>query len=172
MCKSILLVFSLSIIFFLSACSEKKPSESESADVSAPAAVGKSQAEIDDEKIQAYLKANGITNVQSTETGLYYTIENPGTGEHPTVNSQVIMHYRGVTLNGDVFDSSYDSGEPLDYPLSNLILGWRQGVPLIGRGGKATLYIPSALAYGPNARSSLIGPNEVLIFDVELLDFK
>ncbi|MEZ4827037.1 MAG: FKBP-type peptidyl-prolyl cis-trans isomerase [Bacteroidia bacterium] len=132
----------------------------------------KPQAEIDEEKIQDYFKTHGIDNAMSTETGLYYVIENPGEGEHPTVNSTVIMHYRGMTLDGNVFESSYDSGEPLNYSLSALIRGWQQAVPLLGRGGKATLYIPSGLAYGQRSPGPGIGPNEVLIFDVELLDFQ
>ncbi|MEZ4774873.1 MAG: FKBP-type peptidyl-prolyl cis-trans isomerase [Bacteroidia bacterium] len=173
MYKNSFLSVSLVLLVFLAGCGDHSSSETTETTGSTDSAVAaKPQAEIDEEKIADYLKTNGIENAQSTESGLYYVIDSPGEGEHPTVNSTVLMHYKGMTLKGDIFDSSYDSGEPLNYPLRDLIRGWQEGVPLLGRGGKATLYIPSTLAYGPRRRSDLIGPNEVLIFDVELLDFQ
>ena len=164
--KKIHLILLITAIAFLgfSACSDKKGGETES---SAP----KSQAEIDDEKLQTYLDENDI-EAETLESGLYYVIIDPGQGEKPKVTNIVTMHYKGYLLDGTVFESSYDSGKPLRYQLGGLIEGWRQGVPLIGRGGKATLYIPSGLAYGPRGSGPTIGPNTPLIFDVELLDFQ
>ena len=102
---------------------------------------------------------------------MHYVITNPGEGDHPTLQNIVTMHYKGYKLDGTVFESSYDSGKPLRYQLGQLIEGWRQGVPKLGRGGKATLFIPSGMAYGQQNPPG-IGANATLIFDVELLDFE
>lgn len=163
----------ISLAFWMTSCGDEKQEESTAGDSSAQVqnAPGKSQAEIDDEKIQAFLKANNI-DAESHESGLYYVITDPGQGDHPAISSTVIMHYRGSKLDGSVFESSYESGNPLNYPLGRLIRGWQIGVPLIGKGGKATLFIPSGLAYGPQSPGPGIEANEVLIFDVELLDFQ
>lgn len=170
MYKRFILCLSFALVIFVAGCGDN---QSTNASTSGDATgVVKPQAEIDEEKIVNYLKTNGITNAQATPSGLYYIIENPGEGDHPTVNSTVIMHYKGMTLDGNIFESSYDSGEPLNYLLGRLIRGWQEAVPMLGKGGKATLYIPSGLAYGARSPGPGIGPNEVLIFDVELLDFQ
>lgn len=121
------------------------------------------------QEIEDYLQENNLT-AQSTSSGLYYIINNPGTGENPTLQNTVIVHYHGYLTNGQVFDSSIDRGTPLEIPLSNVIQGWREGIQLFKKGGTGHLFIPSHLAYGKNPPPG-IPENAVLIFDVELVDF-
>ncbi|MBS4001639.1 MAG: FKBP-type peptidyl-prolyl cis-trans isomerase [Desulfobulbaceae bacterium] len=107
--------------------------------------------------------------VKVTASGLQYKEITPGTGKAPKATSKVKVHYKGTFINGEEFDSSYKRGEPIEFPLSGVIKGWTEGLQLMKVGGKMQFYIPSELAYGENAHPS-IGPNQVLIFDVELLD--
>lgn len=131
----------------------------------------KTQAEIDEDKIQAFLKKTKWKNVKSTESGLHYVITEAGSGGHPAPNAHVTAHYKGMLLNGQVFDSSYDRGQPLDFNLKQVILGWQEGLKLMKKGGKAKLLIPSELAYGKQAMGNKIPANSVLYFEVELLGF-
>lgn len=124
---------------------------------------------IDKEKIENYLKANNLT-AESTPSGLYYIISKPGGSNHPTASSKVLVNYKGYLLDSTVFDQSYTSGQPASFKLSGVIAGWRQGIPLIGVGGKITLLIPSELGYGSTAQGK-IPANSVLLFDIELVDF-
>lgn len=133
-------------------------------------ACSKDRIEKDGKTIEKYLEENGLT-AEVTEDGIYYIMEVEGTGTRPTVNDEVTVHYKGYTLDDEVFDSSYDRNEPSTFPLSNVIEGWQLGIPLFKEGGKGTLFIPSSLAYGKNPPyGSGIEKNEVLIFDVELID--
>ncbi|HMN33566.1 MAG TPA: FKBP-type peptidyl-prolyl cis-trans isomerase [Chitinophagaceae bacterium] len=127
------------------------------------------QIAIDDGLIKGYIKKNQL-NALKTQSGIYYVITQKGNGQHATAADKVKVHYKGYKLNGETFDSSYDRGEPITFPLSGVIKGWTEGIPLFEKGGKGTLLIPSHLAYGANSPSPNIGPNEVLVFDVELLD--
>ena len=108
-------------------------------------------------------------NAQKTASGLYYVIDKKGNGKHATAADQVKVHYKGTLLDGTKFDSSYDRNEPITFPLSGVIRGWTEGIPLFEEGGKGKLIIPSALGYGPNGAGGVIKPNEILVFDVELL---
>ena len=110
--------------------------------------------------------------VITTASGLQYKITKEGTGKQPTADSQVSVHYKGQLLDGKVFDSSYDRGQPVEFPLNQVIPGWTEGLQLIKEGGKATLYIPAKLAYGEQGVPGTIPPNSTLIFDVELLQVK
>ena len=110
--------------------------------------------------------------VITTASGLQYTLTKEGTGKQPTADSQVSVHYKGQLLDGKVFDSSYDRGQPVEFPLNQVIPGWTEGLQLIKEGGKATLYIPAKLAYGEQGVPGTIPPNSTLIFDVELLQVK
>jgi FKBP-type peptidyl-prolyl cis-trans isomerase len=122
--------------------------------------------------IEEYLTDNNLT-AQSTSSGLHYIIDNPGSSDHPTLQNVVTVHYHGYLSNGDVFDSSIDRGTPAEFPLTGVIQGWREGIPLFGKGGSGQLFIPSHLAYGENPpNGSSIPKNAVLIFDVELIDFR
>lgn len=111
-------------------------------------------------------------DAKTTESGLVYVIENAGEGAHPDETATVEVNYTGSLVNGTVFDTSEGRG-PATFPLQGVIPGFREGLMLLGKGGKATLYIPGNLAYGANgAPQAGIGPNEMLIFQVELLDIK
>ncbi|MDR1566753.1 MAG: FKBP-type peptidyl-prolyl cis-trans isomerase [Treponema sp.] len=106
----------------------------------------------------------------TTSSGLQYEILEEGTGPAPEISDFVRVHYRGAFLDGRVFDSSYDRGEPDEFPLQGVIPGWSEGILLIKTGGKSRLYIPSKLAYGVRGAGNNIPPNAALIFEVELLD--
>lgn len=106
--------------------------------------------------------------VRTTPSGLQYEVLTEGTGPSPKATDQVTVHYKGTLLDGKVFDSSYDRGEPAKFGLNQVIPGWTEGLQLMKEGGKYRFYIPAELAYGPGG-SGPIGPNSTLIFDVELL---
>ncbi len=117
-----------------------------------------------------YFKEKGITNYKKTSTGLYYVIEKQGT---PIEKGQTIkVNYEGKMLSGEKFDSSFDRGEPIEFPIGvgQVIQGWDEGIPLIGKGGKGTLYIPSHLGYGERGAGGVIKPNSTLVFRVEVVD--
>ncbi len=108
--------------------------------------------------------------IQTSASGLSYKINEPGTGDKPAATANVTVNYTGRHLNGEVFDSSEDHG-PITFSLQGVVPGFAEGLQLLGKGGKATLYIPGELAYGENgAPQAGIGPNEMLIFDVELVE--
>jgi FKBP-type peptidyl-prolyl cis-trans isomerase len=107
--------------------------------------------------------------VEVTPSGLQYELISEGDGERPGPADRVLVHYRGATIDGLVFDSSYDRGEPLEAPLDMVIPGWSEGLRMMREGGSARLYIPPHLAYGESGAGGAIGPNTVLVFDVELL---
>ena len=109
---------------------------------------------------------------KKTDTGLMYKVINKGDGkDHPNANSQVTVHYHGTKLNGEVFDSSVDRGTPATFPLDRVIPGWTEGVQLMVEGDKWLLIIPSDLAYGARGVPQAgIGPNETLVFEVELIE--
>ncbi|MBQ8542313.1 MAG: FKBP-type peptidyl-prolyl cis-trans isomerase [Bacteroidaceae bacterium] len=110
--------------------------------------------------------------VKKTESGLLYKIEEEGDmSAKPTSLEDVVkVHYEGTTRTGKVFDSSYKRNAPIDFALNRVIKGWGEGLQLVGKGGKITLWIPSELAYGERGAGADIGPNEALCFVVELLD--
>jgi FKBP-type peptidyl-prolyl cis-trans isomerase len=111
--------------------------------------------------------------VLSTPTGLHYEIVEAGTDPKPTAESTVRVHYTGKLVDGTVFDSSVERGEPVEFPLGGVIPGWTEGLQLVGTGGKLKLYIPGNLAYGAQPPpGSPITPNATLVFDVELLEVK
>jgi FKBP-type peptidyl-prolyl cis-trans isomerase FkpA len=117
-------------------------------------------------QVEAYLTANNITNATKHPRGFYYIIENPGTGNSPTVCTNVAFTYKGQLTNGTVFDQSTT---PVLYPLSQLITGWQLGLPLVKNGGKIRLFLPPSLGYGSSAIPG-IPANSVLIFDVTIIE--
>lgn len=108
-------------------------------------------------------------NVITLESGLQYEILKEGDGAQPTANNSVTCHYHGTTIDGRIFDSSVQRGQPATFPLNRVIAGWTEGVQLMKTGSKFRFFIPSNLAYGDRQVGSDIGPNSTLIFEVELL---
>ena len=125
----------------------------------------KDYTQIDDEIIQQYISDNNL-NATSTSSGLYYVIETTGNGVFPNIYSTVTVAYTGILADGTVFDQSSSAG--ISFPLTNVIQGWQEGIPLYSEGGTGKLLIPSALGYG-NRSVGNIPENSVLIFDVELI---
>ena len=119
-----------------------------------------------------FLVSNGKKQgVTTTASGLQYEVMKAGDGAKPAATDTVKVHYHGTLVSGKVFDSSVQRGEPIEFALNQVIKGWTEGVQLMPKGSKYKFTIPSDLAYGPSGQGE-IGPNEVLIFEVELLDFK
>ncbi len=117
-----------------------------------------------------FLAANSqLEGVVTTDSGLQYKVLQPGTGQqHPKATDTVKVHYHGTLLDGSVFDSSVERGQPIEFGLHQVIKGWTEGLQLMVVGEKTRLFIPSDLAYGNRATGS-IKPGSTLIFDVELL---
>jgi len=115
------------------------------------------------------LKAN--TAIVALPSGLRYEITQPGAGAYPKPTETVRVHYTGRLVDGSVFDSSVDRGEPAEFGLDQVIPGWTEGIQKVNKGGKIKLYVPPDLAYGDDGRPG-IPPGSTLIFEVELLDIK
>lgn len=107
--------------------------------------------------------------IKVTDSGLQYMIIKGGAGVSPMSTDKVTVHYKGTTIDGEEFDSSYKRGEPTSFPLNRVIKGWTEGLQLMKPGSHYRFFIPSELAYGERGASGAIGPNETLIFDVELI---
>ena len=119
----------------------------------------------------AFLESNrGEDGVIETESGLQYRVDREGDGESPSATDRVTVHYHGTLIDGTVFDSSYDRGQPATFGLNQVISGWTEGLQTMKKGGQTTFYIPSNLAYGARATGDVIGANSTLIFKVELLE--
>ncbi|MDE6237001.1 MAG: FKBP-type peptidyl-prolyl cis-trans isomerase [Muribaculaceae bacterium] len=129
------------------------------------------QIAVSDSVFNAYKGKNSVASdsVVTTSTGLRYMVVKEGEGKAPGATDIVKVHYIGTLPNGEVFDSSVERGEPISFPLNQVISGWTEGLQLMKEGGKTVFYIPSNLAYGPRAVSDQIGPNQDLVFEVELI---
>jgi FKBP-type peptidyl-prolyl cis-trans isomerase FkpA len=145
----------LCIVLIAASCGKKKAEEQ-----------AKEQAAKDEAIIQQYISDNNL-NATATGSGLYYIIENEGTGASCSSFSTVTVAYTGYFTDGDIFDQSSSQG--VTFSLQQVIKGWTEGIPYFKEGGNGKLLIPSALAYGPDGNAS-IPPNSVLIFDVELIE--
>lgn len=125
------------------------------------------------EKGQQFLAENGKrSEVTTTASGLQYEVLTEGSGASPKATDTVEVNYRGTTIDGTEFDSSYKRGESISFPLNGVIAGWTEGVQLMKEGAKYRFTIPSELAYGKRGAGGAIGPDETLIFDVELIEVK
>ena len=118
-----------------------------------------------EKEITDYLKAKNLTAIKS-DTGLYYIINEPGTGKQPTANSNVTVAYKGYFTNGTIFDQSTDVG--ISFGLQDVIRGWTEGIPYFKEGGSGVLLIPSSLGYGSSTRGTIPG-GSVLVFDDKLI---
>jgi FKBP-type peptidyl-prolyl cis-trans isomerase FklB len=122
---------------------------------------------------EAFLAANkGKEGVVTQPDGLQYKILKQGTGPKPSASDSVVCNYRGTLINGTEFDSSYKRGQPATFPVSGVIKGWTEALPLMPVGSKWQLFIPSELAYAERGAGPDIGPNATLIFEVELLSIQ
>ena len=134
----------------------------------------------EDEKSEVYkvagekfLADNGKKpGVVTTASGLQYQVIKEGDGAHPSAESTVKVHYHGTTIEGIVFDSSVERGEPIEFPLNQVIPGWTEGVQLMSKGAKYKFFIPQELAYGSSSPTPVIAPYSCLVFEVELLSFE
>ena len=111
------------------------------------------------------------TGVSVTDSGLQYEVLATGSGPKAQKTSTVTVHYHGTLIDGTMFDSSVDRGEPVEFPVTGVIPGWTEALQLMSVGDKWKLFVPANLAYGPAARPKIPG-NSVLIFEVELLGIK
>lgn len=122
------------------------------------------------ERGQQFLQENAKRDgVKTTASGLQYEVITEGKGKSPKATDEVLVHYRGTLLDGTEFDSSYKRNEPISFPLNQVIKGWTEGVQLMKEGAKYRFFIPSNLAYGSRGAGGAIGPDETLVFEVELL---
>ena len=129
------------------------------------------QAELNRQREVMFLAQNAERQgVYVTSSGLQYEIISEGTGEQPSGTDFVRVHYVGYLIDGTVFDSSLERGEPEEFPLEAVIPGWSEGIQLMRVGGKNRLFIPSRMAYGTRGAGGIIPPNSVIVFDVELLE--
>ncbi len=130
----------------------------------------KKMAEINAKAGEQFLAENGKrVEVKTTASGLQYEVIKEGDGASPVPGDSVTVHYTGKLIDGTVFDSSEERGEPATFGVTQVIPGWVEALQLMKVGAKWRLFIPSNLAYGPNGAGGAIGPNQTLIFDVELL---
>ena len=122
---------------------------------------------------QAFIEKNkDAEGVVTTESGLQYKVLKAGEGDCPTLENTVKVHYEGKLLDGTVFDSSIQRGEPIEFGVGQVIKGWTEALQLMNAGSKYQLFIPSELAYGERGAGNLITPGAMLTFEVELLSFK
>jgi FKBP-type peptidyl-prolyl cis-trans isomerase FkpA len=129
----------------------------------------KTRAAIDEEIILKYIKDNNLT-MQKHPSGMYYVITEAGAGGSPSATSQVTVRYKGYLTNKNIFDQTVGTNTA-EFNLSGLIEGWKVGIPLLKKGGKITMILPSKMGYGARAQGT-IPPNSVLLFEVELVDFR
>lgn len=153
--------------------SRLKPEEIQQALMKLQESINKKNTEAAEEnkkKGLAFLEQNKTaTGIKVFPSGLQMQVETEGKGKTPTVNDVVKAHYKGTLVDGKVFDSSYDRGQPAEFPVNQVIKGWTEALTNMKVGTKAKLFIPPDLGYGPTDRPG-IPANSVLVFDVELLD--
>jgi FKBP-type peptidyl-prolyl cis-trans isomerase len=134
-------------------------------------AAGEKEGQLNLEAGNAFLEENkGREGVKTTASGLQYEVITEGTGPIPSAEDRVRVHYHGTLIDGTVFDSSVERGEPAVFGVGQVIPGWTEALQLMPVGSKWKIYVPSELAYGERGAGADIGPNTTLIFEVELLE--
>lgn len=134
--------------------------------------VAKQQAKADQAKAMGskFLSENSKKDgVVTRDSGLQYKVISTGKGKQATATGSITAHYEGKLINGEVFDSSYRRGEPATFNVNQVIKGWQEVLPLMREGDKWQVFIPANLAYGERGQGPIIGPNETLVFDIELV---
>jgi len=133
-------------------------------------ALQKEMSEKQKQRGEAFLSENKKKEgVKTLASSLQYKVIKAGTGKKPKSNDTVMVHYRGTLIDGTEFDSSFRRGQPATFPVSGVIPGWTEALPLMEEGAKWQLFIPPKLGYGERGAGGLIGPNATLIFEVELI---
>ncbi|MGD0229927.1 MAG: FKBP-type peptidyl-prolyl cis-trans isomerase [Syntrophorhabdales bacterium] len=133
----------------------------------------KEDAEKNRQEGEAFLARNKtMEGVKTLPDGLQYRVIKAGAGRTPRPTDKVVVHYRGTFIDGTEFDSSYRRGQPLVFPVNSLVRGWTEALQLMKVGSKWQLFIPPQLAYGPQGAPPAIGPNETLIFELELVSIQ
>ena len=149
-------LLALLFVLFISCSDDKQPEEDQPKD----------NVSLNDQEIQDYLEENNL-EAEKTDSGLYYIIENEGTGAQPTATDNVRVAYKGYFTNGEIFDQS--SAEGVSFNLQNVIEGWTEGIPYFKEGGSGMLLIPSKLGYGSKDYMGIPG-GSVLIFEIDLIE--
>ena len=167
--KIFTILMAAGLIMGMASCNNNTSSEQTTEETTTEADYGQ---EIKDNKTigREFLEENAKNDsVIQTESGLQYMVLKEGKGAKPGPTDEVTVHYTGRLINGTVFDSSVERGEPATFPLNKVIPGWTEGLQLMSEGSKYRLFIPSELAYGEKGAGQQILPNSTLIFDVELI---
>lgn len=161
------LLFILSAIAML-ACGDDKANP----EISDNEPVLEASAPSPEQQLESYVVENGLEdNAERSPSGLVYVIEEAGGAEKPSLSSQITINYHGYLMDGKTFDRSKDG--PVTFPLTGLIPAWQEALPLIGKGGKIKILAPPSVAYGNNPPPGTgITRQSVIVFDVELVDFK
>ena len=118
---------------------------------------------------EAYEQREGVSK---TDSGIFYRVLVPGTGAQPTADDTVVVHYRGTLVDGTEFDSSIRRGQPATFSLAGIIPGWQEALQLMQEGARWEVVIPPELAYGSAGAGGAIGPQETLIFEIDLIEVK
>ncbi|MEX1001614.1 MAG: FKBP-type peptidyl-prolyl cis-trans isomerase [Crocinitomicaceae bacterium] len=122
------------------------------------------------DQIDAYIAEKGLKNPIKTETGLYIFIDKEGSAEKPSVNDFLTLNYEGYLMDGTTFDGTGGNPTTFDFPLKQTIMGWQEGIPYFGKGGKGKLIIPPYIGYGSREAGD-IPANSILVFDIEIVDY-
>lgn len=158
---------------FMDRYKERQERKNEDVQSKKEAKKGQTRAEENLEQSRAYLKHNlQEDGVKRTSSGLQYRVIERGKGQSPGPNDKVKVHYKGKLIDGTVFDNSYKRGSPATFAVKEVIKGWQEGLQLMKPGSKYMFYIPPRLGYGKSGAGAKIGPNQVLIFTVQLIEVK
>ena len=164
-------ITAMAVFFLTAACSDQTDEQTTGAAPQAePEQAEPEQAAVDFSGAAFLAEMAATEGVVARPSGLLYKVLSEGNGPSPTLADRVTVHYRGTTVDGNQFDSSYDRGAPATFPLNGLIKGWQEGIPLMREGAKYEFYIPADLAYGSQTKAGgKIPANSMLIFEIELL---